>query len=136
MRRVVPSFYECHRDYLTLKPRRPTVSYADDFHVEALVSMLTDTDASSADDRRLAIELQIDVSVPFEWPWVRGLVVPRELQSTSFLSSFLSGAGQSVEIRWFDLAPLKLAMEYQALLESHALELQTAWGLLCARAAC
>lgn len=40
--RFVPSFYASNQDYLRMLPRAPTVPYADAYHVEALLSMLTD----------------------------------------------------------------------------------------------
>jgi hypothetical protein len=129
-RRYVPSFYASNWDYLRLKPRLPTVPYSDYYQVEALVSMINDTDGSRADDRRLAIELQIEKPIAFAWPQVRALILPRDLESTSYLSSFLAGPGRGVEVRWFDVAPLKLATEYQALLEHLALEFHKDWRLL------
>jgi hypothetical protein len=92
--------------------------------------MLSDTDASRADDRRLAIELQIEKPIPFHSPLVRALILPRDLESTPYLSSFLAGPGRGIEVRWFDLSPLKLASEYQALLEDLAFRLQADWRLL------
>ncbi|HEY0686244.1 MAG TPA: hypothetical protein VGD45_28140 [Steroidobacter sp.] len=126
--RFISSFYKSIYDYLTHQPRPPIVPYADFYQVEALVSMLTDPDASSADDRRLVMELQIEKPIPFEWPLVRGLILPRALESNSIVSSFLSGPGRGVEVRWFDVSPLKLAIEYQALLEREALEMQVGGG--------
>ena len=104
--------------------------YGDCYQVEALVSMITDTDALYADDRRLAIELQIDQPIPFAWPQVRALILPRDIKESQYLSTFLDGPGHGVEIRWYDVAPLKLALEYQGLLEHLALELQSDWRLL------
>jgi hypothetical protein len=129
-RRYVPSFYGSNGDYLRLKPRTPPVPYAGDFEVEALVAMLSDPDASGSDDRRLTMELQVARPIPFEWPLVRGLILPRDLEDAEDIASFLAGPGAGIEVRWYDLSPLKVAIEYQALLEYFALELHSSWRLL------
>lgn len=129
-RRFLPSFYATHLDYLTLQPRRPTIPYDDFYQVEALVAMLTDTDASKADDRRFIVELQVEQPIPFEWPFVRGLILPQKLRATSYVSAFLKGPGRGVKVRYFHCSANKVALEYQGLLEHFALELQQEWRML------
>ena len=129
--RYVSSLFGSNDDYLVLKPVVPAVeSYAGQFEVEAMVSMLTDPDISSADDRRLALELQLMDPIPFDRSVVKGLIVPRSLLSAPYFKNFISHTGTGIDVVTYDSAPLRLARDYLVLLEQHARELQQKWGIL------
>lgn len=129
-RRYVPSFYGTNRDYLRLKPRVPPLSYSGAFEVEAMVSLLSDTNAVFSDDRKLAFELQIEAPIPLRRPWVRALILPESQRSVPEIAAFLKGPGKGIEVRWFAVDPYKVAKDYVTVLEDIALEFQTQWRLL------
>ena len=128
-RRHVASFFGNNANYLRLKAQPPTVPYAGEFEVDALVTMLTDPNITNADDRRIAVELQFSCPVAMTAEHIQALIVPLELQQAGFMSSFLSGAGAGIEVCSYEPSQWKVAGEYQALLEERARDLQEKWGL-------
>ena len=129
--RYVSSFFGSNYNYLTLNPNTPpTDSYAGHFEVDVMVSMLRDQDACRADDRRLALEMQVQEPIPFQASFVKGLILPQSIRHASYVENFISGAGAGIDIRTYDAAPLKLARDYQVLLEQYARDLQQEWGII------
>jgi hypothetical protein len=117
--RYVQSMFGSNRAYLSLIPSAPPAdSYIGQLEVDAMVSMLTDTDAASADDRRLALELQVREPVPFQSPVVRGIIAPQCIVGAPYLEKFLAGAGVGVDVMVYPDVPLKLARDYQTLLRT------------------
>lgn len=123
-RRHVQSFFGTNKAYLYVKPANPPLPYEGEFEVESIVSMLTDRDSEQSDDRRLAIELQVDEPVPFDVSSVLALIFPDELRQAAWLDSYLKGSGAGIEILTYVLQPLKKASDYQVSLEEKAIEVQ------------
>ncbi len=129
--RYVASFFGSNHNYLVLNPNTPpVVSYAGHFEVDAMVSMLRDSDARSADDRKLALELQLSKPVPSLVSFVKGLIVPRSVANAPYLQNFIANSGTVIDVKTYDLAPLRLARDYQVLLEQFARDLQQEWGII------
>ncbi len=128
-RRHVASFFGTNLNYLKLQARRPHHPFDGEYEVDSMAALLTDPSISSADDRRVAIELQLSEPVPLQAPQVKAIILPEELLQARFLQPFLEGAGASIEIYYYYLMPLKPNQEYQSLLEQSAIDLQRHWGM-------
>ena len=126
-RRHVSAFFSTNEQYVRLLPSIPVIPFVGDFEVESIVQLLSDPSSTNADDRRLAVELQVEQVVPFESPWVLALIVPSELIQAPWLRSFISSAA-SIDILTYELAQLRTAGHYQVLLEERAVTLQLAKG--------
>jgi hypothetical protein len=127
--RHVTSFFGTNGDYLRARVRPPPKSYSGEFEVDSMFAMLTDRNTNSADDRRVAVELQTASAVPIRHPYVKAIVLPDELLQAAFIQEFIAGPGTDVELFGYELSPLKQAREYQALLEEKAALLQQEWGM-------
>lgn len=125
--RHVSAFFLTNEKYVRLQPSDPSIPYTGDFEVESIVHLLSDPSSQNADDRRLAIELQLERSVPFESPWIVALIVPNVLTQAPWLASFVSRS-PGVELLTYEAAQLRAAGHYQALLEERAVALQQARG--------
>lgn len=125
--RHVSAFFLTNEQYVRLQPSDPTIPYVGDFEVESIVHLLADPSALNADDRRLAVELQLERSVPFESPWIVALIVPNVLTQAPWLETF-SARNPGVEVLTYEAAQLRTAGHYQALLEERAVALQHAKG--------
>ena len=123
-RRFVASFFRTNDAYLNLNAQAPLVGYDDETEVECLVRMYSDTDAEAADDRRLALELQIADSVPLASKYIDAILFPKELQTASWLCEFFSGRGAGIKQLTYSLSPLRKASDYQALLEERVSDFQ------------
>jgi hypothetical protein len=128
--RQVSAFFGDNARYLRIDARKPVVPYAGLFEVQSLVSLLTDHNTATSDDRRGTVELQVTETVPFEYPTVRALILPDELLQAPYLQSFLNTRGAGIEIEEYALTPLRDAREYQYYMEAQVLRLQAAWGFL------
>lgn len=127
--RHVQAFYSNNMHYVRMAPRTPSFSYIGDFEVEALVHMLADPSVNAADDRRLAIELQLDESVSLSSPSVIGVILPDELTHATWVRPFLQ-SNPEVEVLTYELSSLHTAGHYLALLEERAVNLQARRGWL------
>src|SRR6202035_4182194 len=62
------------------------------FQVEGYHSIITSTHKSSIDDRKAAIEIQIDYPITLNHPNIEAIVLPSHLAESSTIKSFLAGA--------------------------------------------
>lgn len=127
--RHVASFFGTNTAYLGVKGCIPPIPYSGEFEVESLVTLLNDTDTTTADDRRLAVELQVGEVIPFDDPVVWALIIPDELQQAPWLKAYLGARRTTIECLTYMLTPLKPPSDYQALLEDRAVQLQQRRGL-------
>ena len=125
--RHVAAFFSTNEQYVRLLPSSPILPYVGAFEVESIVQLLADPSSAHADDRRLAIELQLADAVPFQSPWITALIIPSELTHAPWLESFLS-VNSAIEVLTYELAQLRTAGHYQALLEERAVSLQSKMG--------
>lgn len=128
--RHVSAFFQNNSNYLKLIPKTPPKPYAGQFEVESLVAILTDPSAEKADDRRLAVELQVGQIVPFDSSTVVAVVIPDELEQAPWLQAFLATKGAGIEVIKYELAPLRHGGHYQALLEERTVKLHEDRGYL------
>lgn len=127
--RHVSSFFGTNRDYLRLNPQYPPTPYDGEYEVDSLVELLMDPTRNNADDRRLAIELQLSTSADISDATLRALIVPDEIVDAPFMKKFLVEWGSKVEVIHYPVIMLRQAREYQALLEERAARKQEEWGL-------
>jgi len=119
----VSEFFGSRSKYLAMAPVRPSRSYAGEFEVEAITEILNDHSAEPADDRRLAIELQLGHELKLTNKDVAAIVIPESISEAQWLTSWQAGAGSGVQIRTYPLRPLHAAGHYQAKLEEICAEL-------------
>lgn len=128
--RHVTSYFGSNDGYLRLQAKAPAGGLSGEYEAEAIYLLLTDLSTESADDRRIAVELQLDDTVTFDAANVLAIVVPEELQSVSYFKTFLSGPGAGVDVLTYQQSNFKLAREYQGLLEERAIDFQKVRGLV------
>jgi hypothetical protein len=128
--RCISAFFGSANKYLRLEGQKPSLPYAGEFEVESLVAILNDPDATTADDRRLAVELQLGLSVPFDDTTIAALVIPDELKVAKWMQEFLAGRGTRIEVIDYERATLRKAGDYQVLLEDKVKALQRQLGLI------
>jgi len=127
--RHVAAFFGTNWNYLRQICADPPLPYVGEFEVEALMELLRDPNAIEADDRRLALELQVGNPLPFDSQSVVAMVCADELEGAPWMKAFLSGAGAGIKLLPYELAPLRNGSHYQALLEERAAKFQEEQGL-------
>lgn len=128
--RHVAAFFGTNTDYLRLKYCNPPLPYKGEFEVESIVELLKDPDTGVADDRRMAMELQVGDKVKFDTSSIWALIVPDELLQAPFFVDFRNGIGIGVELITYEIVPLRKAGHYQGLLEEKASSMQKSRGLI------
>jgi hypothetical protein len=121
--RHVSAFFGSRKRYLAMEPTRPVRPYAGEFEVEAVTEMLNDNSSEPADDRRLAIELQLKRSLNLTSLDTAAIVIPESISEAEWLVDWHATAGANVAIRSYQLRPLHTAGHYQAKLEEICAEL-------------
>ncbi|MDI1259902.1 hypothetical protein [Aquabacterium sp.] len=121
--RHVSEFFGSRDHYLAMAPIRPTRPYSGEFEVESIAEMLNDKSAEPADDRRLAIELQINRNLSLTTADTFAIVVPESISEADWLRSWQSDLGAGVIVKTYQLRPLHTAGHYQAKLEEICAEL-------------
>jgi hypothetical protein len=121
--RHVSEFFGSKGNYLAMQPSRPTRSYSGEFEVETITEMLNDSSAESADDRRLAVELQLNRNLSFTNADTFALVIPESVSEAEWLLHWQAGPGAGVIVRTYQTRPLHTAGHYQAKLEEICAEL-------------
>ncbi|MDO9113942.1 MAG: hypothetical protein Q7U63_09115 [Polaromonas sp.] len=121
--RHVSEFFGSRSSYLAMEPSQPSRSYAGEFEVEAINEMLNDGSAEHADDRRLAIELQLNRNLTLTGADTAALVIPESISEAEWLLNWQAGPGAGVVVRTYQLRPLHTAGHYQAKLEEICAEL-------------
>jgi hypothetical protein len=129
-RQHVSAFFGSNKNYIEMTSTLPRISTCGEFEVEAIMRLLMDPDAESADDRRLAIELQIEHPLAFDTSCVVALIVPDELAQSTWFRKFADGPGAGIEICSYQMSLQRQSNQYQALLEHLAVEVQTRMGVL------
>lgn len=124
--RFVKAFFGSNDAYLNVRPSQPELKYSGIYEVESVVEILRDPTAENADDRRLALELQVGEKIPFTSNSVMALIVPDELLQAEWFNVFRFGPGRSIDVITYELQLLKKADHYQALLESLAMRFHKA----------
>jgi hypothetical protein len=128
--RHVTAFFKNNSNYLKLTMTPPPKPYIGEYEVESLIAIFQDPSAANADDRRLAMELQVDKPLPLDGSTILALILPDELEEAEWLKTFLHGPGAGIEILKYELTPLRNGGHYQALLEERAVKLQEGRGLV------
>lgn len=128
--RNVTAFFENNSNYLKLATKQPPKPYAGEFEVESLVAIFKDPSISNADDRRLAMELQVKKPLPLNASSVLALIVPDELEEAGWFKAFVNSKGAGIEVLKYELTPLRAGSHYQALLEERAADLQLKRGFV------
>jgi hypothetical protein len=121
--RHVSEFFGSKGNYLNMQPSRPTRPYSGEFEVETIAEILNDHSAEPADDRRLAIELQLNRSLLLTNADTYALVIPESISEAEWLRNWQAGAGSGVVVRTYQTRPLHMAGHYQAKLEELCAEL-------------
>jgi len=121
--RHVFEFFGSRSNYLAMQSMRPKRTYAGEFEVETVAEMLSDNSADPADDRRLAVELQLDRNLLLTSEDTFALVIPESISEAQWLLDWQSGPGSGIVIRTYQLRPLHTAGHYQAKLEEICAEL-------------
>lgn len=115
--RHVSAFFGSPESYLAMEPLQPRRSYAGEFEVETVVEMLKDGSALPADDRRLAIELQLNCNLSLTSADTAAIVIPESISEAEWLLDWRAGSGLDVVVKTYQLRPLHTAGHYQAKLE-------------------
>lgn len=127
--RHVQAFFGSNLDYLQLKGVEPPPACQGSFEAESIVKLIKDESNESADDRRIAVELQLDAPIAFDASTVMALIVPDELTQATWLEAFAAGAGAGVALHTYPLAVVRRASHYQVFLEEMVAEIQKDRGL-------
>jgi len=115
--RHVSAFFGSRDCYLSMQPSRPNRLYGGEFEVEAIAEMFVDTSAEHADDRRLAIELQLGRDLSLTRTDASAIVIPESISEAKWLRDWAAGPGAGVIVKTYQLRPLHTSGHYQAKLE-------------------
>lgn len=113
--RHVRAFFGSNSGYLLCSPATPSPAPGAEFEVETLTRMYHDTGAGGAgDDRRHALELQIDHAVEIGPTTILAIVVPEECRDRS---EFVALEAAGIAMLGYQLVKQRPAREYQTELE-------------------
>lgn len=113
-------FFGTKENYLALKPSKPSRPYEGEFEVEAVTEILCDPSATEADDRRISVELIVDVSIPMRKPYLHALIIPERLEEAEWFSSWATKQAECIDVKTYSLSPLRMAYHYQSEIEKTA----------------
>lgn len=116
--RQVSAFYGCADGYLSMNPITPLINYSGEFEIESLVELIRDPSNEMADDRRLAIELQLETDLDFMPPNLFALIVPDLFLQAEWFNNWANGIGRDVQIKTYKHSPRRLTAHYQSELET------------------
>lgn len=122
--RFVSAFFKNNENYLKVIPNETKPATNGIFEVESVSELLRDPNAEPADDRRLAVELQVRQEIRFDSHNVSALILPDELMAADWFESFMELSGAGIRLCPYKMQPLKTAGNYQTKLEDIAIELQ------------
>lgn len=128
--RHVSAFFGTASNYLHLKAKAPDVPYSGEFEVESIVSILSDQSSEEADDRRLAMELQVPAPIPFDSGAVLAVIVPEDLLRAPWLQEYMGGAGAGIDFVPYEAELLRKTAHYQVKLEEKVHHIQQMLGLI------
>ena len=126
----VSAFFRTNKAYLDLVCNGVSIPYCGEFEVESIVSLLSAQSTATADDRRLAMELQIAKSIVFDSSSILGLIIPDEIRQANWFDVFIRGPGAGIELLDYQFSKQRQAIQYQTTLEKIAADLQKTRGLL------
>jgi hypothetical protein len=69
----------------------------DVFEVDAITSMVSDSSSRAADDRRIAVEMQMASALPFTNEYIHAIVGPTAMMATPWFADFLAGPGTGIK---------------------------------------
>jgi hypothetical protein len=127
--RHVYSYFDSNSRYLRLQAKSVMPDFNGTFEAESLGQLFTDRDATNADDRRVAVELQVQTAIPFKFPEIRALIVADEQVETDYFRDFMQGSGKGIEVIKYEVQLMKRTCEYQSMLEKEAVVAQEKWGM-------
>lgn len=128
-KKSIAAFFGNNVNYLRATSTAPPKPYDGEFEVESVVELLRDPSSHDADDRRLAIELQVGKKIDFDSKAILALIAPDELEEAIWFQEFMNGPGRGIIVSTYKTMLLRRIGEYQALLEEHALEIQESRGM-------
>lgn len=123
----VTAFYGGNRQYwdgegLTLE------NISGQYEVEAVRDMISDKNITTADDRRLVVELLIQDAIPLTADYLEAMYVPTSVKDAEFVKQFEKDV--NVPVYTYRANGMKPAIEYQALLEHLLSEFHEDMGAL------
>lgn len=121
--RHVAEFFGSRKKYLSMEAVRPQRSYAGEFEVEAIAEILNDKSSVPADDRRLAIELQVNRTLMLQSDETFAVIIPESISDAEWFTRWSEGPGAGIIVKTYQLRPLHTAGHYQAALEDICAEL-------------
>lgn len=132
--RFVAAFFASNENYLRTQLRPDIKQFGGEFEASALFRMFTAAADGNpdqpADDRRMAVELQVSDPISLKSSALLAVIYPDELAQASWFKSF--HASRPTDVRWvqYTTQPSKLASHYQGHLELTAQTLQKDLGIL------
>lgn len=132
--RFVAAFFDSNDNYLRTRVRGDIKKHGGDFEVHALVRMFVaaadGNPQQPADDRRMAMELQLDRAIPLRSADLVGVIYPDELDESDWFRSFRSGCRQEVQWKEYKPQACKMASHYLGTLEEKAHDMQAQMGVI------
>lgn len=126
----VSAFFDTNQNYLDLACKGVHIPHSGEYEVESIIKLLTDQSTPLADDRRLAMELSVSCDIVFDASAIMALIIPDELKQVDWFNQFIKGPGYGIELIEYKNALQRQAIQYQALFEDIATELQKSRGLI------
>jgi len=120
----VSAFFKTNINYLNLKNITPTLSYTGEYEVESIVKLLNTHSGINADDRKMAVEMQISKKIPFDKSSILAIIVPEDLEAAPYYQKYIAHKGVGVEIIKYDYYTSTTAESYQRLLEKETRDFQ------------
>lgn len=129
--RHVSAFFLSNRNYLNCDAKtQPTASGAE-VEAETLFRIYNDTTSTDdVDDRRHAVEVQINSSIPLHGSHILAIILPTQCLDHEFIRTFRATTGGSIEFLGYELNRHKNSKEYQQTLEDQSTTLQAKRGML------
>lgn len=129
--RHVSAFFQNNLNYWECTTCIQPKATGAELEAETLCKIYNDTSPpGGADDRKHAVELQIDHPIPLDDKAILAIILPRQCLDYEFVKSFKATTGFGIDFIGYDLNHHKSAAEYQSSLEDRAKELHTRLKLL------
>lgn len=132
-RRHVTAFFGTNREYLRTKPLGKLHGTGNEVfgaHFGSIVGLLHSKTRDGVDDRRLAVELQLQLPVEIDAEYLSAVIYPDQIADSPWMKLFVERMKDRVRFEGYIPMINQLTNDHQALLENKSYGIQFDMGLI------
>ncbi len=129
--RHVAAFFQNNNNYLNCVTTTQPAASGAEMEAETLYRIYNDTTSTDEiDDRRHAVEVQINSRIPLDDSHILAIILPNQCLDYEFIKTFRATTAGRIEFLGYELNRHKGSKEYQQTLEDKSRDVQARRGML------